>query len=145
MFNGSEGQMTEHESHLDAALRRMLEETDVNSLPGVGKPLRLEAQNPYVPEDQRVSQKLMRDNGFIPDWVAERREIKAERERLLARIRHAARTATVRHDLKLPSRLCEEVTALNRRIVTHNLKIPRSVGQLSTIHVAREIKRAMGL
>lgn len=40
-----------------------------NNLPGAGKPLNLEEDNPFVDPAMRMSLKILKDNDFAPYWI----------------------------------------------------------------------------
>jgi hypothetical protein len=58
------------------------ERGDFDHLEGLGAPLELEEENPYLPEELRSAYRLMKNSGFIPPEVTLRAEI-AEAEQLL--------------------------------------------------------------
>ena len=81
------------EERIQEALRR----GDFDNLPGAGKPLDLD-DDPLVPAELRVAYRILKNAGFVPPEVLERREIAdleavlaetadvAERKRAIARL-----------------------------------------------------------
>jgi hypothetical protein len=81
------------EERIQEAMRR----GDFDALPGAGKPLDLD-EDPLVPPEVRVAHRILKNAGFVPPEVLERREIAdleaalaevadvAERKRALARL-----------------------------------------------------------
>lgn len=65
-------------SALDAIAEERIAEAirrgDLDNLPGAGKPLDLEG-DPLVPEDVRAIYRILKNAGFVPPEVVERREI----------------------------------------------------------------------
>lgn len=59
------------ERKIDEALRR----GELDDLPGMGRPLRLEDDDPFVPAGLRMAFKVLKNAGFVPPEVALRREI----------------------------------------------------------------------
>lgn len=55
-------------------IREAQEKGDFDTLPGRGKPLELEDES-HIPEDLRMAYKVLRNAGFVPPEVAERKEI----------------------------------------------------------------------
>ena len=55
-------------------IRRAMEEGDFRNLPGSGKPLSLEDET-WIPEDLRLSYKILKNAGCIPAELEKRREI----------------------------------------------------------------------
>ena len=55
-------------------IRRNMDEGGFENLEGAGKPLVFEDDS-FVPEDLRLAYKVLRNGGFVPQEVAERKEI----------------------------------------------------------------------
>jgi len=94
-----------------------MEEGAFEHLEGAGRPLDL-TENPFEDPSMRMAHRLLRNNGFAPAWIEEAREIEAERRRL------EARRDGVGEDF------VERVAALNRRILSYNLKAPAAILQI---------------
>jgi hypothetical protein len=88
-----------------------IEEGAFDHLEGAGKPLDL-SENPFVDPSDRLAYRLLKNNGFAPAWIEEAREIEAESRRL-----HTPGPVS-------KSDFQSRVAALNRRIVSFNLKVP---------------------
>jgi len=117
----------------DRKIRDAQEEGRFDDLPGRGRPLHLE-RDPRTAPEERIAKRLLKDSGFLPDWIELEREIRGRRERLERRVADfaAARAADLaagptaadrRRDLFL-LRCAEELTALNRAIDRLNLAVP---------------------
>src|SRR5439155_2728353 len=61
-------------------------ELDVPALHG--KPLDL-TENPYVPEDQRLAFKLLKDNGLSPAWITDGKDIRELIDKALVSLRRS--------------------------------------------------------
>ena len=57
----------------DAKIAAAIEAGELANLPGEGKPLDLD-DDPLVPEDLRVAWRILKNSGFVPPEIAERRE-----------------------------------------------------------------------
>jgi hypothetical protein len=68
----------------DAKIAAAIEAGEFANLPGAGKPLDLD-DDPLVPEDLRVAWRILKNSGFVPPEVAERRE-RVALSRLIASI-----------------------------------------------------------
>ncbi len=86
-----------------------MEEGAFDRLEGTGRPLDLQ-ENPFEDPSLRMAHRLLKNNGFAPAWIEDAREIDAEFRRLQC-------------EPDLPD-FRSRVTALNRRIVAFNLKVP---------------------
>lgn len=53
-----------------------------DDLPGMGEPLRVEQDNPFIPAELRTACRLLKNAGFLPDALCLRRDIH-EAEQLL--------------------------------------------------------------
>ena len=112
----------------EANIAAALEAGDFDDLPGAGKPLALD-DDPLVPEDLRVAYRLLKNAGFVPPELAERRERLqlaaliatlddgAERKRACARLSLLeSRAESAGRALALPAAYRERVAAkLGRR------------------------------
>ncbi|RMG92137.1 MAG: DUF1992 domain-containing protein [Zetaproteobacteria bacterium] len=64
-------------------IREAMERGELDHLPGAGRPLQLEDENPFVPPELRMAYKVLKNAGFVPPEVALRKEIHSI-EQLLA-------------------------------------------------------------
>jgi len=124
--------MADSASRSDDPIKRMLEETDVTRLPGAGKPLKLDDDR-FTPDDLKMAHKLLKENDLAPDWIVEGRELDAARAQTLTRLRDAVRERRVTESLRA------EVVALNKRILTYNLKVPQGAPHKLMIPLEREL------
>jgi hypothetical protein len=103
--------MDEWEFIAERKIREAMAEGAFDHLEGTGKPLDL-SENPFEDPSDRMAHRILKNNGFAPDWIEEAREIEAESRRL------CDRGAVSGSDFE------SRVAALNRRIVSFNLKAP---------------------
>jgi hypothetical protein len=95
-------------------IQEAMAEGEFDNLEGTGRPISLD-ENPYEDPSMRMAHRLLRNNGFAPDWILESKDLDAE----IARLDAAASRLE-------PSELVQRVAALNRRIELFNLKTPIS-------------------
>lgn len=127
------------EDKIQAALR----EGKFDSLPGEGKPLRLE-ENPFEPEEWRLALDLLRKQGFLLPWIELRLEIENE-------LRAAQMQLGAAHGAHSTKESCtgaqnefkETISALNRKIFDYNLRVPASQLQRPALDLEREIRAAL--
>ena len=139
------------ESLLDKKIREAIEAGEFDNLAGAGQPIDL-SENPFEDPDWRTAHRLLRNAGFAPSWIEERKEIDAELEaarivlarnwmiKLNARATPNEASAHRRWDLALET-FHQKIRELNRRIDTWNLKTPAAAFQRNRIDVAVEIGR----
>ena len=92
-------------------IREAMDEGAFDDLEGAGKPLDLR-EYPFEDPSDRIAFRLLKNNGFAPQWIEEAKKIEAESRRLRAQ----GKIST--DDFR------ERVVALNRRILSFNLKAP---------------------
>ena len=143
--------MNRRESMAEKMLREAIESGEFDNLPGKGKPIDL-SENPFEDPDLRVVHKLLRDAGFAPAWIEERKDIDAEFE--LARTTLSRAWALYKPTGRSPNvaawgRNVQEFRGksaeLNSRIKIYNLKAPAAVFHRRVIDadkVIEEIKEA---
>src|SRR5437667_4868499 len=93
------------ESLVDQKIREAMEQGEFDNLAGKGEPIDL-SENPYEDPDWRTAHRLLRNAGFAPSWIEERKDIDAELETariVLARISSILRNARGRRHEKSAS------------------------------------------
>lgn len=94
-----------------------MEEGLFENLAGKGRELDL-SENPFEAPEARMGNRLLRNNGFVPAWVAESNDIDEEREQLRRRREAAA------GEPRAIAGLAPRIAALNRRITLFNMTAP---------------------
>jgi DnaJ homolog subfamily C member 28 len=127
--------MSRLESMAEKLLREAIEAGEFDNLPGKGQPVDL-TENPFEDPDLRVVHKLLREAGFAPAWIEERKDIDATFEaarQTLTRAWKIYRPGGVSpNDVAWERNVTEfrEMAAeLNSRIKIYNLKVPAAVFQ----------------
>ena len=103
-------------------IREAMDEGAFENLEGAGKPIGFD-ENPYEDPAQRMAHRIMKNNGLVPGWIAEAREIEAETRRL-----QSSRQRLGEEEYHQRER------ELNRRIAAYNLKTPAAAAQKRIIH-----------
>jgi hypothetical protein len=92
-------------------IQEAIEEGAFDDLEGAGEPLDL-SEDPFVDPADRMAYRLLKNNGFAPDWIEEAKELEAEARRLRA------------EGIMPKGSYQDRVAALNHRIELFNLKAP---------------------
>lgn len=138
--------MNRLESLTEKKLREAIENGEFDDLPGKGEPIDLK-ENPFEDPDLRVVHRLLRDAGFAPAWIEERKDIDAEFE--AARTKLSRAWALFGEGGKAPSdaewerilgEVREKAAELNKRISIYNLKAPAAAFHRKRIDVAKLIE-----
>ena len=125
--------MNRLESLAEKRLREAIENGEFDDLPGKGEPIDLK-ENPFEDPDLRVVHRLLRNAGFAPAWIEERKDIDAGFEGARTTLERA--WALFGKGGKSPSdsewersvrEFREKVTELNQRTRVYNLKAPAAV------------------
>src|SRR2546428_12608216 len=143
--------MKRWESLVDQKIREAMEQGEFDNLAGAGAPIDLSG-NPFEDPDWRTAHRMLRNAGFAPAWIEERKDIDAELEaariqlsRVWTVLQNARgtqheREARARWEKALSS-FQQQVGELNRRISAWNLKAPAPGFQRKRIDAEREIER----
>ena len=137
------------ESLVDKKIREAMESGEFDNLAGTGQPIDL-SENPFEDPDWRTAHRLLRNAGFAPSWIEERKDIDAELEaarivlarnwkiKLNARGTRNEPAADERWE-KAVAAFRDQLGKLNRRIDGWNLKTPGVGFHRNRIDVEREI------
>ena len=139
------------ESLIDQKIREAMEQGEFDNLPGKGAPVDL-SENPFEDPELRMAHRMLRNGGFAPSWIEERKDIDAEfvvARTNLARVWSIFRKARdTEHEAAAETRWERELASfrrqmieLNRRIAAWNLSVPSAGFQQKRIDAEREIER----
>lgn len=138
--------MNRLESLTEKKLREAIENGEFDDLPGKGEPIDLN-DNPFEDPDLRFVHRLLRNAGFGPAWIEERKDIDAE-------LAAAQRTLSRSWELfgeggKAPSEaewersvkeFRETASELNQRVKIYNLKAPAAVFHRRQIDIDKTVE-----
>lgn len=142
--------MNRLESLAEKRLREAIENGEFDDLPGKGEPIDLR-ENPFEDPDLRTVHRLLRNAGFAPAWIEERKDIDAELATAQAKLTRA--WALFGQGGKAPSdaewersvrEFREQVLELQQRIRIYNLKAPAAVFHRKHIDVERILESIKG-
>jgi DnaJ family protein C protein 28 len=119
--------MDKYEPLIDRMIRESMDRGEFDDLPGSGQPIDL-SENPYEKPELRSVHRLLKNAGFAPAWIEERKDIDAEFQRLYAIVQRAhslydSKAGDVRWQRALKE-FREHIEELNQRIRLYNLKAP---------------------
>jgi len=133
------------ESMAEKRLREAIENGDLDNLPGKGEPVDLR-ENPFEDPDLRVVHRLLRNAGFAPAWIEERKDIDAslaagrtKLTRAWSLFREGGKSPSQAEWARSVKEFTELVADLNQRIRIYNLKAPSHVFHRKHIDVNRAI------
>jgi hypothetical protein len=143
--------MKHWESLIDQKIREAMERGEFDDLPGKGQPID-SSVNPFEDPELRLAHRMLRNAGFAPLWIEERKDIDSEFEISLHQM---SRTWTVlqnaigtEHEPGARARwekgltlFRKQAAELNRRIKAWNLKVPAAGFQRSLIDIENEVRQ----
>ena len=147
--------MKRWESLIDQKIREAMEQGEFDDLPGKGQPIDT-SENPFEDPELRLAHRILRNAGFAPSWIEERKDFEAEFEiarndllrawMILQRARGSGNEAGAgtRWE-KAVDTFSKQVSELNKRIVAWNLKVPAQGFQRTLINPEQEIARVQTL
>jgi DnaJ family protein C protein 28 len=137
--------MDKWEPLIEKLIREAMERGEFENLSGSGEPIDL-SENPFEDPNLRTAHRLLRNAGFAPAWIEERKDIDAELQRAHLTLLRAK--SIYGHEQKLVEsvqwqravaefrKICAE---LNERIRMYNLKAPVASVHRKVIDVAELI------
>ena len=146
--------------NVNKQIEEAMERGEFSDLPGKGKPLKLDT-NPFLTPQARMANRLLKENGFAPQWVELEKEIKEEkaklervlinlkarRERLAAILQqYPHRRGTIRWTFEQErahgfTQYSEKLENLNRKIQRVNLLMPTRNRQYALVNWAQALAR----
>lgn len=120
--------MDKWESLVDRLIRESMERGEFQGLSGEGQPIDL-SENPFEAPELRTAHRLLRNAGFAPAWIEERKDIEATFTRAMTILGRARKlySQEVPHGSqwqRAVREFRETVAELNQRIRIYNLKAP---------------------
>jgi DnaJ family protein C protein 28 len=123
--------MDKWEPLIDRLIRESMERGEFENLQGSGEPIDL-SENPFEAPEVRTAHRLLRNAGFAPAWIEERKDIDASFQRardVLVRARKLYWRLEGQDNAnwkRAVREFRECVDELNQRIRLYNLKAPAS-------------------
>jgi DnaJ homolog subfamily C member 28 len=143
--------MKHWESLIDQKIREGMERGEFDDLTGKGKPID-NAENPFEDPELRMAHRMLRNAGFAPPWIEERKDIESEFEQARDQLVRAwtvmvnARGTGDEHGARArwetaANSFRRQATELNRRIAAWNLKVPAAAFQQPLIEIEKEVSQ----
>ncbi len=146
--------------NVNKQIEEAMERGEFANLPGKGKPLKFDT-NPFLTPQARMTNRLLKKNGFAPRWVELEKEIKQEKtqlERILTNLkgrrkrletivqkhphRHKAVSRSFAHErARSIAQYTEKLENLNQKIQRVNLLMPTRNRQYALINRAQMLTR----
>ena len=126
-------------------IQEAMSKGDFNNLSGAGKPLKdLQSQNPYVDFTTHKINKILLDNGFVPEWILLQKEISGDISELKSSLRDERAKLhfpLLSHEEffweKIVERMEERMKNINKKIDKFNLIVPVMDKQMVHIQLTK--------
>ena len=139
--------MDKWEPLIDRLIRESMERGEFDNLPGSGQPIDL-TENPYEAPELRTVHRLLKNAGFAPAWIEERKDIDSQFHQAFAVVQRAralygsSDSSAQAQWERAKKEFRERVDELNERIRHYNLKAPAAAFHRKIID-ADEVLREM--
>ena len=138
--------MNRLESLAEKRLREAIENGEFDDLPGKGEPIDLR-ENPFEDPDLRTVHRLLRNAGFAPAWIEERKDIDAELAAAQTKLSRAwalfgegGKAKSEAEWERSVKEFREQALELQQRIRIYNLKAPAAVFHRKHIDVEKMLE-----
>ena len=125
--------MDKWEPLIERMIRESMDRGEFDDLPGAGQPIDL-TENPFEAPELRSVHRLLRNAGFAPAWIEERKDIDSSFKQAHTILRRARELKEFR----------ECVDELNQRIRVYNLKAPATAFHRNIIDADQALKDLEG-
>jgi DnaJ family protein C protein 28 len=138
--------MDKWEPLIDRIIRESMDRGEFENLSGSGQPIDL-TENPFEAPELRTVHRLLRNAGFAPAWIEERKDIEAEFKLAYATLGRANTLYCSTGDysnrewLRAMKEFRERVGELNQRIRAYNLRAPAAGFHMKVIDVDEVISQ----
>jgi DnaJ family protein C protein 28 len=139
--------------NIEELLRQAIAEGKFDNLPGKGKPLQLDKENPHADPAWELAYKILKDAGYSLPWIETIREIEADIEStrlelklawqgyLAARDEGTSANYTSAEWQQAQQTFREKMSVLNQRIRNYNLDVPNIRFQRPVLVYGQEVQK----
>jgi DnaJ family protein C protein 28 len=139
--------------NIEEQLRKAMAEGKFDNLPGKGKPLHLDEDNPHADPEWELAYHMLKDSGYTLPWIETIHEIEQDLEAARTDFRIAwewyQSTQLQSNPGSKPSKewersqqaFKEKLVSLNKRIRDYNLQVPNARFQRPILNFEREIEK----
>lgn len=157
--NNAWDHLSKWETLVEERIRALIGDGDMSWHPKAGQ--RLEFDDERVPDDQRLANKIMKDNDAVPPWMALGFTLRDKHEKITRKAKQFARDYVRRRDdaikrgsflyhqkaddrwKKATSDLRIEIGKYNAELLNYNLQVPQSIPQMIPLDPDKVINSAL--
>ena len=152
--------MNRWESLVDQIVKEAIGDGNISHLPGAGKPLDL-SKDALTPNDQRLAYKIMKDNDYMPDWIAvgqslDEKEVKLRQQIAIRANRFVRDVSTARRKGQYLTEIeaekswktyvedfAERVGRYNKEVLAYNISVPQNVSHKQILVSEKLVAKAL--
>jgi DnaJ family protein C protein 28 len=139
--------------NIEELLRQAIAEGKFDNLPGKGKPLQLDKENPHADPAWELAYKILKDAGYSLPWIETIREIEADIESTRLELKLAWQGYLAARDEDTSANYAyaewqqaqltfrEKMSVLNQRIRNYNLDVPNTRFQRPVLIYEQEVQK----
>ena len=158
--NNSWNQLSKWDTFIDEQIQKLIGDGDMSWHPKAGQALEFD-NDEYIPEDQKLATKIMKDNDAIPPWMALAFTLRDKHAKITKRIKQYARDYVARQQKaismgsfilhreaderwqKANRQLRMDIGQYNAELLNYNLQVPEAIDQMIPIDADTLIERAL--
>ena len=139
--------------NIEELLRQAMEEGKFDHLPGKGKPLHLEENNPHADSNWELAYHILKEAGYTLPWIETLHEIENDIDVARQELRHAWKWRLIYLSADVPDEkasaewihalkaFTEKLPALNQRLRDYNLQVPNARFQRPVLNYEHELQK----
>ena len=139
--------------NIEEQLRKAMAEGKFDDLPGKGKPLHLDENNPHADPGWELAYHIIKEAGYSLPWIETIREIEKDIEAARQDLQRAWKWRLIYLSAPVPDEKAssewerafntfkDKLVALNKRIRDYNLEVPNARFQRPVLNMDQEIKK----
>jgi len=139
--------------NIEELLRQAMEEGKFDNLPGKGKPLRLDENNPHVNSDWELAYHIIKEAGYTLPWIETLHEIENDLDIARQELLRAWNWRNKSLSADFPKVYVnaewdgalevfqDKLDQLNKRIRDYNLEVPNARFQRPVLYFEQEVEK----
>ncbi|MDO9086700.1 MAG: DUF1992 domain-containing protein [Anaerolineaceae bacterium] len=121
--------MSSFDRIVEEVIKRAMEAGEFDNLSGTGKPIQWN-DNPFTPEEWRITEDLMRKNDLAYPWMEKRKEIERKILELKTKINKMQPLTQTAENY-----FSNQIQVINKEIFDYNLSVPVTRLQRMTLNI----------
>lgn len=137
--------------NIEELLRKAMEEGKFDNLPGKGKPLHLDEDNPHAESDWELAYHMLKEGGYTLPWIETLHEIENDLDSALNELIRAWKWRVIYLSASVPEEKIsaewegalkifkDKLDVINQRIRDYNLQVPNARFQRPVLNYEDEL------